>query len=1792
MGAAGRAVRVSVTAIGCSMRWPEIRTRKCSSDKVGSIVCELSLRRLGNLTSLDLSGNLLNGFIPSCLSSMSQLRVVKLSSMDIASTVSRLLSVLHDGVESVDVMNNPLLLGQLPTSAASVPAGLRRLVLANTGVFGGFPSWFSSFDGLEVFSAIDTALRGTLPSHLPGNMRVFVLGSSGVVSGLSSLSQIVGPIPKTYCNATGLQVLVLRGICAGGRLPSCESGWANLTVLDVSSSFVGGALPSTSELWTSLRVLRLSGNLFSGISTMNKLSQQLVELQASYNPWTVSSEVTTKCFAGEFGDNAYTVPDASPAVASPPLASHLFWGFNSSVAEFIDVGGSNLAVQLPPQVDGTSDDRSKLEVVRADGSVLTCGAIGPWLRWAAQSAPHLQALVLARPLEIVAVKMRQTNAQELQQLDSCSDLRHVDFEATGLSGVLPRRFAQNIMAHNSSAINIRGNQLTGVLAPMVAAPRERFHVRSLSLGDNNALRLDATALSENAASIGVLSLLNAAPVIGDVLLPTGSAFIQDTVTRINSSALCAGFQPTAAATATSQQSWQMRGASLSADIPLSCILSSGVTKFQMLSDPQEQSRGIFVDEAAQEIVDALCPVGSGSCVAGLDPDSRVLSAETLRVLDLRNVTIMGSISTFMRSICLLSHLKSLRLIGIEVGGMLPRCFVGLGSLLLELRMSGADIVAIPPQWSQSIIPMMNLYGIPTSDLRASTGTALAALTTVDISRTRVRMDVRTLFQLLLSSGSVVSLDASETRLYGSLEQWTLENYVQAPIVEHDVRLSERRSSARLAARVGGIGHIPSTMSEIVREITVTSGLFEMPARGFRFLRSLSLAFTLISGALPMDLPSSLRELNISHTLVNGSLPESYENLDVLDARGIPGLRGNLFPQTAEKGHEPESVLSRLPLVVQPLWTAKAANEYLGLCCELPGFLLPKPDSFARLNLANETWMRAEPVGEAECLEVYAPMSPLGRFFIPESYDNYARCRCAVGSYGFGRWCSVCPAGATTGAAGAQKLSDCLCSAGQVLDQVNSRCIDCPPDCFRLANGPPACEKCPLNSVSQAAAESSRDCECEPGYEATFGTDVSGAVVLLACSPCKAMHAKQVTSNVVMCQPCPVGSFTLWPATVACQPCDIVGADCSGRIPVLVPGAWAIPKARVPNPDASANPNASLSVESFGGPFMRCPNPAACIVAPSGKEHQCAPGYGGTACAGCLQGFSEVDVYFCSACPSPLASLATLFGMVISTGGVAILLGASAALAASGDTRGVLVRVVVDHMLLTSVLLGYAWFVPSGLARALSFNDVPGLVGRVGGVVTCLLGTESALGRQIQRLVSPLCGVGLAAAFTVPAGIEFLRSLRSRAAWRRMRSRDVFKAEHGNGRLVRASFDSLQESPILTTSRLSPSSMLEANDAPRDGDPCLPSGIAHGPIHRQTPPDQGFDRHAHAAAFHRAHCAGTVTTHNDAEGGCSCWLSFACGTETSVWLCTRPHTRSPALFALFTLAAVAYPSVIRWSLGQVSCESFGPGLPSLVRSDPTIACGEETHLVLRSVAYAVLALIGAGYPLCCSCLVVWLHWSGRLFEQKSLRVYGYLYQGLDPKRLAVQLPALTSWRGSQLGECLGAWAHCGLLLLWQSAIVPLRLFFLAVLLVSRENAFQRAYAAAALLALAFVLQLVVRPYQSSAVNALASASLAAMFATAIVLLGSLSRAPRQVLEAESPPPSRSLGAWLTRSGGDSEPLTFVDLLVVLPHYGLVVWAIIWWCNGSRSVQTLPRPNERLARREAQREHDAGAERYTQ
>ncbi|KAI5561939.1 hypothetical protein BDE02_15G020600 [Populus trichocarpa] len=253
------------------------------------------------LRVLDLSNNLLTGWIPDCLMNFTSLGILNLASNNFSGKIpSSIGSML--GLETLSLHSNSFV-GELPLSLRNCTS-LVFLDLSSNKLRGEIPGWIGeSMPYLEVLSLHSNGFNGSIPPNLCHLSNILILDLS--------LNNISGIIPKCLNNLTSMvqkteseyslanyAVLSLY-LSAGGNTVAYQNkmrvGWKGredeygntlglLRIIDFARNKLTGEIPEEITGLLLLLALNLSGNNLSG-EIPQKIGQlkQLESLDLSGN---------------------------------------------------------------------------------------------------------------------------------------------------------------------------------------------------------------------------------------------------------------------------------------------------------------------------------------------------------------------------------------------------------------------------------------------------------------------------------------------------------------------------------------------------------------------------------------------------------------------------------------------------------------------------------------------------------------------------------------------------------------------------------------------------------------------------------------------------------------------------------------------------------------------------------------------------------------------------------------------------------------------------------------------------------------------------------------------------------------------------------------------------------------------------------------------------------------------------------------------------------------------------------------------------------------------------------------------------------------------------------------------------------------------------------------------------------------------------------------------------------------------------------------------------------------------
>lgn len=412
-----------------------------------------------------------------------------------------------------------------------------------------------------------------------------------------------------------------------------------------------------------------------------------------------------------------------------------------------------------------------------------------------------------------------------------------------------------------------------------------------------------------------------------------------------------------------------------------------------------------------------------------------------------------------------------------------------------------------------------------------------------------------------------------------------------------------------------------------------------------------------------------------------------------------------------------------------------------------------------------------------------------------------------------------------------------------------------------------------------------------------------AVCTLGGRPLPALHAPTSIAG------CPAGQapsgLTGWLCVDCVSGSFSLGGDAACQ-PCPSVGASCATGSLVLQPGFYRPPAHAGQAISASSEMHPCPNPDACLVNASyspEQTHTCdaASGYGGTLCGVCQSGFSASGV-LCSKCWPSGANMAIILALVL------LLLGGAAWLAiwsrpGARSPAAIAFRQLVGFLQTVSVISAFRLQAASLVRGLLGWTDATNASILSFGPVGCEL-RASFFARYLITLLLPLL-----------AGILVAAIAGTHACWRRRR--DAAKAAVQT--VVRRASAALMPGTSSTSSSKSSSSSS--------------AGTGRGSIVSSEPPAAGM----HARSDSR-------------RSGAAASLR-----EPPMSL------RNRLLSSVVTLASLLYMPLISASLRALDCYERPVDGVVYLRADLSVVCGQGSHVVASALAWAVLVLLGLGYP---------------------------------------------------------------------------------------------------------------------------------------------------------------------------------------------------------------------------------------
>ncbi|KAG7964613.1 hypothetical protein I3843_09G179200 [Carya illinoinensis] len=281
---------------------------------------------LKNLTSLDLSSNMLVGPIPTTLV---HLRILSLSFNKINGSIPPKIGMLKN-LFSLSLYSN-MLAGPIPTTLVHL-TNLRMLDLGGNKINGSIPPKIGMLKNLTFLYLDSNMLVGPIPPtlvHLT-NLRTLYLGPN----------QINGFIPSEIGMLKNLTNLVLSSNMLIGPIPSTIGHLTNLRRLDLSQNKINGSIPPEIGMLKNLSYLNLSSNVLVGPILSHLTNLEYLDLSVNYLNGSIPYH----------NDNFYWMRDVN--LSHNYISGEIPVALGSNVARLssLDLSYNKLTGHIPPSL--------------------------------------------------------------------------------------------------------------------------------------------------------------------------------------------------------------------------------------------------------------------------------------------------------------------------------------------------------------------------------------------------------------------------------------------------------------------------------------------------------------------------------------------------------------------------------------------------------------------------------------------------------------------------------------------------------------------------------------------------------------------------------------------------------------------------------------------------------------------------------------------------------------------------------------------------------------------------------------------------------------------------------------------------------------------------------------------------------------------------------------------------------------------------------------------------------------------------------------------------------------------------------------------------------------------------------------------------------------------------------------------------------------------------------------------------------------------------------------------------
>ncbi|XP_058076420.1 receptor-like protein EIX2 [Magnolia sinica] len=253
------------------------------------------------MEALDLSGNHLSGPIPESIGLLTQLRTLHLNENNLSQELPSSMKNCSS-LETLDLGENTFS-GCIPTWIGKSFPSLRILRLRSNTFSGEIPLQISNLTSLQVLDLANNHLTGLIPSSIGNltamqtpqkqsrllaygvyyNERIYIISYverllvsmqdkmfeysktlSLVTSMDLSSNRLIGEIPDSLMNLSGMLILNLSNNRLGGHIPDRIGNLQQLMTFDISRNRLSGLIPSSMVSITFLNDVNFSSNNFSG----------------------------------------------------------------------------------------------------------------------------------------------------------------------------------------------------------------------------------------------------------------------------------------------------------------------------------------------------------------------------------------------------------------------------------------------------------------------------------------------------------------------------------------------------------------------------------------------------------------------------------------------------------------------------------------------------------------------------------------------------------------------------------------------------------------------------------------------------------------------------------------------------------------------------------------------------------------------------------------------------------------------------------------------------------------------------------------------------------------------------------------------------------------------------------------------------------------------------------------------------------------------------------------------------------------------------------------------------------------------------------------------------------------------------------------------------------------------------------------------------------------------------------------------------------------------------------------